>query len=99
MIPDIITFGVLAIGCRMHKDGRELLEQMETIGYAPNYVILETLILNACSTRNFTYVLYLMKYILENRIEPSQQMLNTLEKFDELMLQIIRNEVYKLFLK
>ncbi|XP_033366964.1 pentatricopeptide repeat-containing protein 1, mitochondrial [Bombus vosnesenskii] len=92
LIPNIVTFGVLAIGCRMHKDGRELLEQMETIGYAPNYMILETLIFNACSVRNFTYVLYLMKYISENRIEPSQQILNILEKFDELMLQIIRNE-------
>lgn len=99
MIPNIVTFGALAIGCRMYKDGRELLEQMDTIGYAPNYVILETLIFNACSVRNFTYVLYLMKYILENRIEPSQQILNTLEKFDELILQIIRNKVYKLFLK
>ncbi|XP_043591345.1 pentatricopeptide repeat-containing protein 1, mitochondrial [Bombus pyrosoma] len=92
LIPNIITFGVLAIGCRMHKDGRELLEQMDTIGYAPNYVILETLMLNACSVRNFNYVLYLMDYILKNRIEPSQQILNILEKFDELLLQIIRNE-------
>lgn len=99
MIPNIVTFGVLAIGCRMHKDGRELLEQMDTIGYAPNYVILETLIFNACSVRNFAYVLYLMKYISKNKIQPSQNILNILEKFDGMILQIIKNEVYKLFLK
>ncbi|XP_071858849.1 pentatricopeptide repeat-containing protein 1, mitochondrial isoform X2 [Bombus fervidus] len=92
LIPNIITFGVLAIGCKMYKDGRELLEQMDTIGYAPNYVILETLIFNACSVKKFTYVLYLMDYILKNRIEPSQQILSTLKKFDELILQIIKNE-------
>ncbi|XP_060818537.1 pentatricopeptide repeat-containing protein 1, mitochondrial [Bombus pascuorum] len=92
LTPNIITFGVLAIGCKMYKDGRELLEQMDTIGYAPNYVILETLIFNACSVKNFSYVLYLMDYILKNRIKPSQQILSILKKFDELILQIIRNE-------
>lgn len=92
LMPNIITFGVLAIGCKMYKDGRELLEQMDTIGYATNYVILETLIFNACSSKNFPYVLYLMNYILRNRIKPSQQILDTLEKFDVLILQIIENK-------
>ncbi|KOX78184.1 Pentatricopeptide repeat-containing protein 1 [Melipona quadrifasciata] len=92
MTPNIVTFGVLAIGCRMEKDGRELLEQLDTIRCAPNYVILGTLLFNACSTRNFSYALFLMQYILKNQIRPSQDMLNNLEKFDRIMLEIVRNK-------
>ncbi|KAK9305996.1 hypothetical protein QLX08_003221 [Tetragonisca angustula] len=92
MTPNVVTFGVLAIGCRMEKDGRELLEQLDTIHCAPNYVILGTLLFNACSTRNFSYTLFLMRYILKNQIRPSQDMLNNLEKFDRTMLEIVRNK-------
>ncbi|CAL7943182.1 unnamed protein product [Xylocopa violacea] len=36
LAPNIFTFGVLAIGCINYKDGKELLKQMNNIGYAPN---------------------------------------------------------------
>lgn len=97
MTPNVVTFGVLAIGCRMEKDGRELLEQLDTIHCAPNYVILGTLLFNACSTRNFSYALFLMQYMLKNQIRPSQDILNNLEKFDRTMLQIVRNKVINCF--
>lgn len=91
--PNIVTFGVLAIGCIRCKDGLELLEQIDTIGYAPNFKILETLFYNACYYKNFIYVLHLMKYILHNNITPTTNILNILEKFDELVLEIIKNKV------
>lgn len=92
-IPNIITFGVLAIGCIRCRDGIELLEQMSTIGYIPNYKILETLFLNACRYNNYVYIYHLMEYILHNNITPSEKILNILEKFDELVLGMLENEV------
>lgn len=91
-IPNIITFGVLAIGCIRCRDGIELLEQMSTIGYIPNYKILETLFLNACRYNNYVYIYHLMEYILHNNITPSEKILNILEKFDELVLGMLENE-------
>lgn len=92
-IPNIITFGVLAIGCIRCRDGIELLEQMSTIGYIPNCKILETLFLNACRYNNYVYIYHLMEYILHNNITPSEKILNILEKFDELVLGMLENEV------
>lgn len=75
---------------------------MDTIGYAPNFKVLETLFYNACHYKNFIYVLHLMEYILHNNIKPTKKILNILEKFDELVLEVIENKVnyynyYKLF--
>ncbi|XP_076546358.1 pentatricopeptide repeat-containing protein 1, mitochondrial [Osmia lignaria lignaria] len=89
---NIITFGVLAIGCRKLEDGKELLEQMDNIGFAPNYTILETLLHNACANKRFSYVLYLMKHILATEIKPSKNMLQFLKNFDEMILKEIENK-------
>ncbi|XP_017876526.1 pentatricopeptide repeat-containing protein 1, mitochondrial [Ceratina calcarata] len=90
--PNVITFGVLAIGCRKYWDGMELLEQMDAIGYAPNYIVLQALFMNACIGKDFKYVLNLMQYLLKRRMKPPPSILNTLEKFDEIMLQSLENE-------
>lgn len=83
----------MAIGCIRCRDGIELLEQMDTIGYAPNFIVLETLFFNACRYKNFVYILHLMEYILHNNVIPTKNILNNLEKFDELTLEIIGNKV------
>lgn len=95
--PNIMTFGVLAIGCRRHKDGIELLQQMDAIGYEANYIILETLLYHACRYRDFNYILHLMHYLFKRRIILSQNMLHILDKFDAVILQFLDNEVHKLF--
>lgn len=92
--PNIITFGVLAIGCKKLGDGKELLEQMDSINFTPNYKILETLLHNACANKRFSYVLYLLKYILAAEIKPSKDMLQILKTFDEIILKEIENKVY-----
>lgn len=66
---------------------------MNTIGYAPNFKVLETLFYNACRYKNFIYILYLMEYTLHNNIKPTKNILNILEKFDELVLEIIEDKV------
>ncbi|XP_031825956.2 pentatricopeptide repeat-containing protein 1, mitochondrial isoform X1 [Nomia melanderi] len=90
--PNIMTFGVLALGCPQEKYGRELLKQMDNIGFKPNCVIVGTLIFSAAQRRNFKYLQYLMNYMLENDVESSPYIFQTLEKFEQLILQFMKNK-------
>ncbi|CAK9802215.1 Pentatricopeptide repeat-containing protein 1, mitochondrial [Anthophora quadrimaculata] len=92
LMPNINTFEALAYGCRRQRDGIELLQQINTIGYAVDNIILEKLLYNACYTNNFGYVSYLMNYILRYQIVPSQKILEILKSFDELLLEFTTDE-------
>lgn len=93
MTPDIITFGVLAIGCTNYNDGKMLLEQMNNIGYEPNNTVIQTLLFEACYSRNFDYVLYLMQYISQSKLKVTKYIISTLERFDKLALKTIEEQV------
>lgn len=90
--PNINTFEALAYGCRRQRDGIELLEQINTIGYAVDNIILEKLLYNACYANNFGYVSYLMTYILRCQIVPSKKILEILKSFDKLLLEFTTDE-------
>ncbi|XP_043260069.1 pentatricopeptide repeat-containing protein 1, mitochondrial [Colletes gigas] len=92
LIPNIITFGVLALGCTSLRQGAELLEQMNMIGFTPNSIVLDILMQRACRSKNFKYVQFLMNYISEYHMKPSKYMLDTLEKFEKLVLEYIKTE-------
>lgn len=92
LMPNIMTFGSLAIGCKRRRDGEELLEQMNNISYVPNNIILETLLLHACSKKNFSYILYLLTYIKNNQIEPSKEILKMLETFDNRVSNLLNKK-------
>ncbi|CAK9816925.1 Pentatricopeptide repeat-containing protein 1, mitochondrial [Anthophora plagiata] len=92
LMPNIQTFEALAYGCTRQRDGIELLEQINAIGYATDNVVLEKLLYNACYYKNFGYVSYLMNYILKHQIAPSKKILEILEKFDGLLLELTTDE-------
>nr|XP_003707096.2 PREDICTED: pentatricopeptide repeat-containing protein 1, mitochondrial [Megachile rotundata] len=91
--PNVVTFGSLAIGCKNFRNGAELLEQMDNIGYVANNIILETLLLHACSKISFSYISYLMAYISNNQIKPSKAMLEMLDEFETRVLKRLNNQV------
>ncbi|CAK9832365.1 Pentatricopeptide repeat-containing protein 1, mitochondrial [Anthophora retusa] len=88
LVPNIDTFEALAYGCRRQRDGIELLEQINTMGYAVDNIILEKLLTNACYNSNFDYVSYLMNYILTCQIVPSEKILEILKVFDKLLVEL-----------
>ncbi|XP_076247397.1 pentatricopeptide repeat-containing protein 1, mitochondrial [Calliopsis andreniformis] len=92
LTPDIITFGVLAIGCNQFHDGKELLEQMNNICFHPNITILNILLNKAFTQYNLKYVLYLMDYMLQHEIEPNLTTFNFLETYQKSMVHCIRKE-------
>ncbi|KAL6424424.1 hypothetical protein ACFW04_009890 [Cataglyphis niger] len=81
--PNVMTFGVLALGCQEHREAKEFLEGMEAFGYRPNNIIMNTLIHTACHKKNFEYLLYIMNYMLKNEIKPNTQAIEEVEKFSK----------------
>ena len=92
LMPNVITFGVLALGCAQLKDGMELLEQMDNIGYEINTTILGTLIHRAAYHKDFRYLQFVMNYMLEYDIKPSTFILDTLKKFEKLILEHLKKK-------
>lgn len=89
MLPNVMTFGVLALGCNRIEEAEELLEGLEIAGYVPNVVILGTLIHNACRADNSTYVIRMMDYMINNNIKPNDKIYILLDKYKETMSQIL----------
>lgn len=81
--PNVMTFGVLALGCQECEDAKEFLEGIEAFGYKPNTVVMSTLINTACHKKNFNYLLFVMKYMVENNMKPNKQAIKDLQEFSE----------------
>ncbi|XP_022244513.1 pentatricopeptide repeat-containing protein 1, mitochondrial-like isoform X2 [Limulus polyphemus] len=71
LYPDIVTFGVLALGCKTKNLGLQLLEEMEAAGFRPNVEIFGSLVRNATFIPDFWYLISLMNKMkdLEDRGE------------------------------
>lgn len=81
--PNVMTFGVLALGCQEWEHAREFLEGIEAFGYKPNSVIMGTLVSTACRKRNFEFLLFVMRYMTENYIRPNEKAIAIVKEFSE----------------
>lgn len=90
LTPNVMTFGVLALGCQKYHEAKEFLDGLEAFGYRPNAVIMGTLINTACHNRDFEYLLFVMNYMVENKIRPNEQAIKDLKEFSR---KILRMEV------
>ncbi|XP_044009742.1 pentatricopeptide repeat-containing protein 1, mitochondrial [Aphidius gifuensis] len=79
--PDVITWGVLALGCQSHEDALALLEGMDATGHTLNTVIAGALIGNACSTNQYKYILDIMRIMKEEKVAPSKHLYKIIDKF------------------
>lgn len=79
--PDVITWGVLALGCQSHDDALALLEGMDATGHTLNTVIAGALIGNACSTNQYKYIVDIMRIMKEEKVTPSQHLYQIIDKF------------------
>ncbi|TGZ49016.1 pentatricopeptide repeat-containing protein 1, mitochondrial [Temnothorax longispinosus] len=81
--PNVMTFGVLALGCQECGEAQEFLAGIEAFGYKPNSVIMGTLLKTACHKKDFKYLLFVMNYMMENKMRPSEQAVKSLEEFSK----------------
>ncbi|KAH8378670.1 hypothetical protein KR009_000641 [Drosophila setifemur] len=79
--PDIVTYGVLALGCRTQEEARELLQQMQVAGIKMNMPILGAMLRQGCSQKSFAYVNEIMQLSLEEGIKPNEPFLRHLHNF------------------
>jgi pentatricopeptide repeat domain-containing protein 1 len=79
--PDIVTYGVLALGCQTHEEALALMKEMESKGIKMNMQILGAMLKTACIKKNFDYVIDVLNIIKGLSLKPSQQMLDTLDFF------------------
>ncbi|XP_074029683.1 pentatricopeptide repeat-containing protein 1, mitochondrial [Leptinotarsa decemlineata] len=79
--PDLITYGILALGCKTKKECMELVEEMKLKCYRLNAEILGAMLHKACFHLNISYVLYVMELCHTEQIEPNRKFMERLETF------------------
>ncbi|XP_037948799.1 pentatricopeptide repeat-containing protein 1, mitochondrial-like, partial [Teleopsis dalmanni] len=79
--PDIVTYGVLALGCTNEEAARELIQQMHNNGIKMNVEILGAMLRQGCATKNFSYVMDIMQISLDENIKPNEIFLRHLHNF------------------
>lgn len=79
--PDIVTYGVLALGCRTRDQAWELINEMNDKDIKMNMPILGAMIKQGCCTRDFEYILDILDIIWKFKMKPSEQLMETLDRF------------------
>lgn len=90
---DIVTYGVLALGCRTKSDARELLQDMYTKDFRMNTQILGAMLKQGCVQKNFDYILEIMKIVKDERIKPNESFLMHLHTFHQQCIRFIQKNV------
>ncbi|XP_055531510.1 pentatricopeptide repeat-containing protein 1, mitochondrial [Wyeomyia smithii] len=81
--PDIVTYGVLALGCRVPEEARALLREMSDAGVRVNIQILGAMLRQGMATQNFRYVTEILQIVYQQRLKPNEKFLQHLEDFNK----------------
>lgn len=79
--PDIVSYGVLALGCQSQEEARVLIQEMDSKGIKMNMHILGAMLKSGCVKKNFDYVMEILEIIREMKLKPSEKMLEVLDIF------------------
>ncbi|XP_055325071.1 pentatricopeptide repeat-containing protein 1, mitochondrial-like [Sitodiplosis mosellana] len=81
LIPDIVTYGVLAIGCKTREQAQEFRERLDEKGIRLNNEILGALLKNATFIKDYDYVNDVLEYAMIENIKPSLRFTEILGTF------------------
>ncbi|XP_042218600.1 pentatricopeptide repeat-containing protein 1, mitochondrial-like isoform X2 [Homarus americanus] len=80
LLPDIATFGCLALGCRYLDNALDLLRDMDAANFRPNLEILTILVKNSLVRQEYFYTLEILKEMHQRNITPDELLLQYLEQ-------------------
>lgn len=81
--PDIVTYGVLALGCRTQEEARALLKEMKDSDIRINIQILGAMLRQGTATQNFRYVSEVLEILKQERFKPNEMFLKHLDNFNK----------------
>ncbi|KAK9880831.1 hypothetical protein WA026_013157 [Henosepilachna vigintioctopunctata] len=90
--PNIITYGVLALGCQTKKEALEFIAEMKSSKYRLNTEILGAMVHQACYHTNFSYVLEIMDICVRENVQPNRKFIEHLDKLKRKCRQIINRK-------
>ena len=79
--PDIVTYGVLALGCQSQDEARALIEEMDDKGIKMNIQILGAMLKSGCVNKNFDYIIEILNIIKDLQLKPNDRILESLNIF------------------
>lgn len=89
LTPDIITFGVLALGCHTRNQFSILKNDMKKLGFSQNVEIIGAFLHNASKAMDFQYLQDVLKLMEQQNIKPNEKALRKVEETLELARQNI----------
>lgn len=79
--PNVMTYGILAMGCQTIEQCNEFMDAMKEKKYAINVEILGAMLHQACMNNDVPYVLHLLDLCLTENVNPSQKFIEKLDQF------------------
>lgn len=73
--PDIVTYGVLSLGCQTFEQANELMTEMRNNDVKMNIQILGAMLKSGCVNKQFDYVIDILYVIKEMRLKPEERIL------------------------
>ncbi|XP_055847167.1 pentatricopeptide repeat-containing protein 1, mitochondrial [Episyrphus balteatus] len=89
LYPDIVTYGVLALGCRTQEEARELIGEMKSKDIRMNAQILGAMLRQGCAQKAFPYICEILQISLDENIRPNDVFLRHLDNFYKQCAQLI----------
>ncbi|XP_022830225.1 pentatricopeptide repeat-containing protein 1, mitochondrial [Spodoptera litura] len=89
---NIMSYGVLAMGCKTKESAEKLLKEMEEKHLKVNIEILGTLLRHGTASSNFGYVLYIMNVVKKENIKLNDIFLKHLVTFNDKCCHIINKK-------
>ncbi|XP_023936395.2 pentatricopeptide repeat-containing protein 1, mitochondrial [Bicyclus anynana] len=90
---NVMTYGVLALGCKTKEKAESLLNEMHENQFKVNIEIMGTLLKNATLQMQFGYILFIIERVKKENLRVNDAFIKHLEIFNERCLKIIeKNE-------
>jgi len=85
--PNVVTYGVLALGCSTKEQALELVNEMKSSSYRLNAPILGAMLRQACYHETYDYIFEIMELCLKEQVLVSKRFLEHLDFFKKKMKQ------------